>query len=198
MVNAKFSDLMSALDNKIKEKVISVSGEAESISADYHKVRLSDGTEVYYKVLISTIPLDVLTKRLSYAYLELTGMPEFLSKRSLYYYNAKHTRMHGYDQLYVLDKEDKVLRFIKTDGSIIKETLESSDEEPIMTEPYGKLMINKVNRINNLNSLVLGSFFNKLSKQQVYLAGRVARWQSYHYVEDNIKDVQEITKNLNF
>lgn len=196
MVNAKFSDLMSALDNKIKDKAISVPGEAESISADYHKVRLSDGTEVSYKALISTIPLDVFISRLSYVYLELTDKPDFLSKKSLYYYNAQYTRMHGYYQLYVLDKEDPVLRFIRTEKGIIKECIEEqTGEEKIGEEPYGKLMINKV---NNLNNLVLDSFFNKLSKQQVYLAGRVARWQSYHYIEDNIRDVQEIMENLNF
>ena len=207
MVNAKFSELMGALDNKIKDKVISVPGEVESINADYHKVRLSDGTEVYYKVLISTIPLDVFLRKLIPPNLEII---DILHAQPLYYYPAQYTRMHGYDQLYVLDKEDKVLRFIKTEGSIIKETLESSDKEPIMTEPYGKLMINKdkaerepyresmVNKVNNLNSLVLDSFFVKLARQQVYLAGRVARWQSYHYLEDNIKDVLEIVGSLNF
>lgn len=207
MINAKFSELMSALDNKIKDRATFIAGEIESINADYHKVRLSDTTEVSYKVLISTIPLDVFLRKLIPPNLEIIGI---LHTQLLYYYPAQYTRMHGYDQLYVLDKEDNVLRFIKTEGSIIKETLESSDKEPIMTEPYGKLMINKdkaerepykesmVNKVNNLNSLVLDSFFVKLARQQVYLAGRVARWQSYHYLEDNIKDVLEIVQNLNF
>ena len=192
MVNAKFSDLMSALDNKIKDRATIVAGEVRSVDADNHRVKLSSDEEISYKHLICTIPLDAFLRKLIRTRLEII---DILHTQPLYYYPAQYTRMHDYDQLYVLDKEDKVLRFIKTEGSIIKETLESSDEEPIMTESYGKLMINKA---NNLNSFVLDSFFNWLSKQQVYLAGRVARWQSYHYIEDNIKDVQEIMENLNF
>ncbi len=188
MVNAKFSDLMSALGSKIKDRTTTVAGEVESIKAVPHKVRLSDGTEISYKILISTIPLDVFLRNLIFSRSPL-GILGDLYKKPLYYYPAQYTRMHGYDQLYVLDKKDPVLRFIKAKKGIIKESLqEQSDKEPKSVEQYGKLMINNRNNITGLDS-----FFNGLSEQQIYLAGRVARWQSYHYLEDNIKDVQKIT-----
>mgnify|MGYP001626411187 FL=1 len=197
MVNVKYSLLLGALHNYIKDKFTKVEDEIMVVDVEHHKARLSNNEEIYYRHLISTVPLDIFQKSLVFPMLSglINELSSLLSKKELYYYLAPYTRMQGYDQLYVLDKDSPVLRFIKTStGTIIKETFERSSEEPLSVEPYGKLMVNNFNKVNNITGL--DSFFSELAAKNVYLAGRVAKWQSYHYTEDNMKDIDEILQNL--
>jgi protoporphyrinogen oxidase len=193
MVNKKYSELLNALDNHIKDKFTKVESEISAVYIEHHKVRLANNEEISYEHLISTIPLDIFQKSLISPMLSdlINELPSLLSKKELYYYPAPYTRMHGYDQLYVLDEDSPVLRFIRTSsGTIIKETFEKSSEEPLSVEPYGKLMV------NNSGITGLDSFFRGLEAKNIYLAGRVAKWQSYHYIEGNINDVDEIIQKL--
>jgi hypothetical protein len=212
-----FKELAEKLDEAIKSesKCEVIPGDIEQINNN--EVRTTrNGDPINFQTLISTVPLtsfiDKLSNITSNEFVRLVR--NNLASIPFYYYKSNKKLESYVRMVYDLHPETKTLRWINTPEGVIEESLEQKAGF-IGYEEFGVLAIkdkelvtrSAVRNVRNEEEIIKPEkrdefsnikrkMFDLFASNNIYFAGRLGRWETYHYTEENIKDVNKIINSI--